>query len=368
MKKSFSAIALAIASLFNLNVRAEEIDGTAIPAPCEYCYDCGRRGGFVADFDATFLRYHRANGVGIAINQQIQYPDVLVDTAFAVGIPDTFSEQFANVPLIGTTLGFAPAEFDFDFSPRFSLGYESCDGLGVRGRYWKYNEAVVGPTVLVSAFDPDGPNPNLTVVPIGVAASVNVETYTLDAEVYQTIELNCLTTLEVSGGLRYVEFEETLAANIVAGALPQTIAAVAGPPVIGAKAAPSALLNMNSTFSGYGGLLGAQLNRQMGNGLSVFGRTRGTVLMSDRESRLTAGGLVNSTTVLPDVTCGMIEVAIGAQYSFQLGNAIATLRVGGEWQNWYNFTSELPVVGTSRVTSPMDVGFGGYSVGAGLQF
>ena len=54
--------------------------------------DCCPGCSYIAGIDATFMRYHRSDGVG--------------------------------------------NEFDFDFAPRVTLGYVACDGLGIRVRYW----------------------------------------------------------------------------------------------------------------------------------------------------------------------------------------------------------------------------------------
>ena len=121
----------------------------------------GIGGGIVFQAEALFFKYHRADGVRAG--------------------------SYSNVPPDFTD----DVNFDPEATPRLTLGYVFDNGLGFRGRWWKYDHqgAAVFPAT-------------------GVA--MNVDTYTLDLEVFENFELNDCWTAEISGGVRYNEFDETM--------------------------------------------------------------------------------------------------------------------------------------------------------------
>jgi len=112
--------------------------------------DCGR--SFVADFEATFFRYHRSGGVQVG---------------------DDADEL---------------TEFDYELAPRITLGVVNDEGLGGRIRWWDYNEDATAPA----------------------GGFVSVDTYTLDFEVFQNVHLCNNASVEFSGGVRYVDFVEIM--------------------------------------------------------------------------------------------------------------------------------------------------------------
>src|SRR5688572_6570612 len=103
---------------------------------CDECCDsCSGTGGLVFVAEAAFFRYHRADGVRI-----------------------------------GDDEGDDDVEFDFEASPRITLGYAGSDGLGVRVRWWEYDEEA-------ESFDGQG--------------EMVVDTYTFDVELFDTVQLDC---------------------------------------------------------------------------------------------------------------------------------------------------------------------------------
>ena len=82
-------------------------DGGCTDGGCGMCNACcSNRGTFFGEFESTFFRYHRANGV-------------------LIGMPGATAET--------------QVEFDFEHAPRITLGYISAGGLGVRARWWHYD-------------------------------------------------------------------------------------------------------------------------------------------------------------------------------------------------------------------------------------
>ena len=195
-KLTFSAVALAIAALLQPVARAGDSE-KGLCGDDMFCEACGD-GAVTFDCELTFLRYHQSGGV-LASNSQ-------------------------------------PAEFGFDPAPRFVAGYEGCNGLGIRGRYWFFDH---------SALTDDG-------------VEYAIDTYNLDLEGYKRIALGCQTSIEVSGGIRYNEFDQ------------------------------SDSLGLSNGFKGIGGTVGLQGNHRFGNGLGLYARVRWSIVQGDDE--LAEGG------------------------------------------------------------------------------
>ena len=128
-----------------------EYDDCACQDVCGIQTDClGSHHGVFFNGEATFFRYHRADGMLVQ------------------GVPGDV------------------VEYGFQASPRLTIGYGAADGLGVRARWWQYDHEERS----------SGGN------------DFSVDTYNIDFEVFQEICLNYCTTLELFAGIRYNEFEE----------------------------------------------------------------------------------------------------------------------------------------------------------------
>jgi len=236
-------------------------------------------------YENTFFRYHRADGMRVGANEP--------------------GEQ---------------VESDFEYAPRITLGYVGPSGLGLRVRYWEY----------------DHDNPAFNNSPPGQYLDVN--TYNFDTEIFEEIAVNGCTSLELSAGIRYNDFDETLV--------------------------DSGVVNMNTTFAGWGGMLGLQVNRNVCRG-ALFARGRVAILMDDAQVIDDDNGGVN----LLDSTQGMSEIALGYRITTCVGRATLTSSIAGEWQNWYNYSSNFSsgVIDTNAAGRG-DVGFGGIVLSTTVQF
>ena len=171
MKMTRLLLSLASAAVFGFaGIAHGQEQAQSVPAPsmeggvaadygkcCKDCCcvdPCCCSGGYYFEAEATFFRFHEADGV-------------------VRGAPGTFD-----------------GEFDFDAAPRLTLGYVNCDGMGARIRYWSH--------------DADATFNNAAGAPL---FSLDVDTTNLDFEVFQEICLDCCTTLEVSAGIRVNDFE-----------------------------------------------------------------------------------------------------------------------------------------------------------------
>jgi hypothetical protein len=275
-KSAFGAVAVAVAMIWNTAARAGE-------APCAFSdegADCGRHGGMVFDCELTLLRYHQSGGV------------LASDSQFA--------------------------EFGFEPAPRFTLGYELNDGLGTRLRYWFFDQTAT--TDLGTAY--------------------RIDTYYLDLEAYQRIDLSVCTSLEVSGGLRLNELTQ------------------------------GDSLGLASSFTGVGGTVGLQGVRRFNNGWSLYARGRLSVVQGD-DKVMGLGGFAQTISLPysePDATHYQTEIGIGAKWSRCLWNgSTLTLGFGGEWQQWADSVVGRDGFGNGEIVL-VDAGFGGVVLNAGLTY
>lgn len=282
-KWTIRAAALAATLLFNVGLAMAgdcscndcSCGGSSSCGCCDSCHDsgcdCGCGGSsWIFDAEATFFRYHRADGV-----------------------------QNGNNPI----------DFGFEIAPRIALGYQNC-GRGARVRYWEYDHRSE------NAGD-----------------SIDVATYTIDGEWFTNLQIFCDTRIEFSAGVRYVDFREILDFPV-------------GGPIL-----------ENTRFSGVGGLIGLQVNQAVWGG-ELYARARGSILMSDK-------GISSPETNLVDATQTIAELGLGYQVTYRLGNgSLLAARAGVEWQNWSDFSVEQNLSGDEG----SDVGFGGFVVGAGLNY
>jgi hypothetical protein len=81
-------------------------------------------------------------------------------------------------------------------SMRYTAGYIAPGGLGVRARYWRFGHS--------------SPSNDAATGMRSAREGLYTNTSNLDLELFKTIPLNCVWTAEISGGVRYNEFEETM--------------------------------------------------------------------------------------------------------------------------------------------------------------
>jgi hypothetical protein len=243
------------------------------------CCDPGC-GGLVADIELTLLRYFQEGGV--------------------------------------TDITGAPAEYDYEFAPRFVLGYVGPGGLGVRTRYWEIDGSATSEA--------------------GNAIGVNA--YNIDIEAFQDYCLGCNTTLELSFGVRYAELWQDS--------------------VVGAAAAPVGVV---TGFSGFGGTMAAEVNRAVFRG-DVYARARLSVLMGDVVGHQTGGQAVASYHA-DDCTATQTELGLGYEICRCTNLGMLTLRAGVEWQNWANMA--FATGGGAPADGMEDAGFAGFVFGLGLE-
>lgn len=229
---------------------------------------------------------------------------------------------------------YTPAAPDFgnldpDVAPtaRFALGWQTCDGLGVRARYWGYENSV---SSAVAQLTPDDPNLVLH------AWDVNV----FDLEVV----MNCLTPqgwdTSLSGGYRFAEYEEW-------GAI---------------RLDDVQLASVRTRYIG-NGLTGAfGVRRQLASRFSVMANARASLLF---------GGQYTSASIAlpPDPvhssfdTRYIFESQLGASYEHPIcGVGYWYIRGGFEVQYWNDFV--MPIGNQTSAESTL---FSGLFLAVGVQ-
>ena len=226
------------------------------------------QGKFIFQYENTFLRYHHTNGI-------------------EHGSGDDTDQ-----------------EFDFESSPRVTVGLVGPDGLGIRARWWDYDHKNHG---------------------------ASVDTENIDIEFYEELCLTCYTSIEFSVGIRIHDYEERGLARRYEG--------------------ESYFDGDVFDYDSVGGILGIELNRQLAVGGALYARLREAILMDDFDD-----GMIGA--IRHDTTQTHTEIGFGYEKTGCMGCAIVTVRAGAEWQNWQNY----------GFSGREAVGFGGFVIGTSIAY
>jgi hypothetical protein len=203
------------------------------------------------------------------------------------------------------------ANFDLELAPRFELGFMGTRGIGLRARYWDFDQHTL-------ADDDD---------------LVSVDTYYVDGELFHSRHLGCGTILEVCLGLRYADLQQELTGG---GRQSQ----------------------IQFAFDGFGGTIAFEAKHPVGIG-SVYARARWSILLGNGDIEYSYGESQGAYTA-HDSCSTQTELALGYEIARYLGSAVVSLRLGGEWQTWTNMAladTTFGGVGNNDVLE--DCGFAG---------
>lgn len=227
--------------------------------------------------------------------------------------------------------------FGISLSPRLELGRQRDDGVGTRVRYWTYNQSTV------TVDNPD--------IEEASGQTISANTFVMDGEFVQDIDLNNLTSLEVAAGVRYLEFDLDLGTHAVANDI-----------------------RYKSHFDGLGITFGTVLRRQARYG-NLYAKARGSLLMDDIE--LSGKSIVDpasdSKVVGNDHPVTQIELGIGYEKARYFDNgAVLRVRVGLESQQWLSVAARKSEgAGVPLRATPdngTDAAFAGFLVGGELSY
>jgi hypothetical protein len=206
------------------------------------------------------------------------------------------------------------AEFDFNFAPRYTLGWEFSDGLGVRANYWRFDESE--PTFDGTSF-------------------VGIEAQTFDLELYRRVCLMPGTSIEVFGGFRWVQFTQTDGQGL------------------------------NYDFSGMGATVGIEGSQSLCCWGRVYARARWSIIMGDA-TLASSGALDDAVMVFTDNESTQTELALGWDNCCRVCNcANLVYGFGLEWHQWSDAAIAADQGGEGAL---YDAGWAGFVFRVGLQF
>jgi hypothetical protein len=225
----------------------------------------------IVDAEATFLKYGQEGGV--------------VDEA---GVNGSFS---------------------YEIAPRLTVGVMRDDGFGVRSRFWSFDHSTVS----------------------GAGQPIEVDTYTIDGEFFQVIDLCHGTSLDIAGGIRYLNFDILM-----------------GPDFVG-------------HFHGFGVTTGLNLRKEVLSG-ALYAKSRFSLLADDLTAR---NGTVPAVTRF-DHPVTQIELGIGYEAIRYLDSgAVLRLRGGIENQQWLSIVPGTVAINEDVVN---DAAFFGFVTGVAVEY
>ena len=251
-------------------------------------------------------------------------------------------------------------DYDMDFTPRVFVGWQNCDGLGLRATWWQFDHAAAD----LSANPPANGFGEVALPPFGdVDISSNIATdtfsaasdlnaYTLDLEATKQTSFSSWN-LGVGGGIRYASAEQHYFAQVreTGNVLRDQV-------------------DFQHSIEGIGPTISIDAYRPWSHQLGTFCKARGSVLFGDGESRLSAGedlDLANSFTTTRNTSrddlLSIAEIQVGVRWQASQNRRrvvkpfLTSAFEGQIWNGAGNATSE-----------DGNLGFVGISAGGGLNW
>ena len=178
--------------------------------------------------------------------------------------------------------------FDFEASPRITLGYKNAKGLSTRLRYFGYNHS--------NNIDNQG--------------NFEIDTYNIDFELAQELKVGRLTRMEFNMGCRFNSYEHTEYGNT----------------------------EIDQEFEGIGLTFGTELKRDLGPG-ALYGRGRYAILVGEGRDH-------EDGSYFGDQVLGQLELGVGYEVVRCMSSGcVLSLRAGIEMQQWLGYEDEEEDVG-----------------------
>ncbi len=240
------------------------------------------------------IHHYSTHSAHSALEHQLQQQDI-----GSGGLFGTIEVTFLKPHLSGATPAFGLAtnrmiNAEYSTGIRYILGYTSDSGLGVRARYWSYND-------------------DFGFVPPFAPSQLGIQLSVADAEVTLGQQLRHWD-LEVSGGLRYGKLQYS-------------------------NATPSLFGVGYMTFEGVGPTASLSARRALSSsGVSLFGNVRGSMMIGD----------IRNGSLLTYMPAGTIEEEIMTVAENQMGiawtrdlSATWQLQVRTAWETQYWMSSAI---------------------------
>jgi hypothetical protein len=208
-------------------------------------------------------------------------------------------------------------ENQYDFTPRIWLGYVNNCGLGVRIRYWTFDEGLAQDEGTFTVG-------NETLVGSGM-----LRANTVDLETMQEIHWGCWG-VNVGAGLRYGSVVQELSTQIIEPGIAYNVT-----------------LNQTGSFFGIGPTLFAEFHRPIGeSGLALVANLRGSLLFGTDTNAITVtNNAVVPPTTMPylakqDQAVGIAEIQMGLEWTRSLSQGrslfVQALWEGQIWDGMQN--------------------------------
>ena len=279
---------------------------------------------------------YSGNSNGVSGGLFITYENVWIKPYFD---HNTAYQTFDNLPNINEEVRVTEFEWGFRSTPRIELGYITPgSGLGWRARYWQFDSSTS-----IGVLDPNlrGGGPGR--IEVGLHDDPDIEVSTGDNEAVQITDALKLTVVDAemmsrhesdcsqltfSGGLRYLRKEQNYQAifrDVDTGIADD-------------------ILTSKTFFEGVGPTLALEGVRRLGaSSLSVFGKSRGSLLLGDsglEQARIdpqdVAGPIQDFVRAENSLDFQFIaELQVGLQYERCIRNGTMLFgRLGAEVQYW----------------------------------
>ncbi len=243
-----------------------------------------------------------------------------------------------------------PFGFGFEFTPRVTLGYTACNGMGIRARYLGFDHdrnvsfTYDGTnTIELQAFD----SPDIDLYGRIIAenngdtltASYDLEFGVLDTEITQSFQHE-RTELVVGCGLRHARIKHHTFGEV------RDISAVL-----------DQRLDHTNEFEGIGPLLSLELWRPIRrcNGLSLYCNTRGSILFGDSDQRIVDEENLGGTPSLSidsrseQGVMTIMELGLGIEWTRELPRYSSTLFLRGGYEGQYWLDAGGPAYPTNNM-------------------
>jgi hypothetical protein len=255
-------------------------------------------------------------------------------------------------------IGTSDYTWDLRTSPTAFLGYRTADGLGIRGRWWEFNQNAMEAERANGDVLASSRPLNLGIIaPLdgGIFAESGLSLTVFDLELTHDTTL-AGWALTVGLGARYVHTHQEH--NVFTTNANSTLAA-------------SILSSHN--FNGGGPTLSLGARHTVFGGLVLYGLGRGSVLFGPAEQTAyqanAAGALVayriqNQTTVLP-----IVELEAGVEWGMQMGRGRVFVQTGFVGQTWFGAGSASRSTGFDTFDqSDSNLGLVGFTIRTGVQY
>jgi hypothetical protein len=246
---------------------------------------------------------------------------------------DGLASELLDLYRTNATLPAAPEignlDPDVDFTERVTLGWMTCDGLGVQVRYWEFDNAVG------AAIDEAAPAPNF------VTQSWDVGVF--DVEVVKEAIVQHVWDTSLSGGYRFARYEEEATV----------------------RRDNTELTSINTRYFGNGITGAAGVRRQIAPRISLMANGRTSLLFGAQKTIGPTQGVPMPGNEFQNGFDAryILESQVGAMCEHPLcGGGFWYLRGGYEVQYWNDFA--VPI---GEQTQPGSTIFHGFVFAVGLQ-